>query len=77
LISTNETNKRIATTTSSNSNSNSNSNNNDNDDSNNDNNDDNNMYILTIKEIVNSDYIIVTNIDATYHGGLARFVNHR
>ena len=38
-------------------------------------------YILTIKEhIINNngidDIVMVTNIDATSHGGLARFVNH-
>ena len=34
-------------------------------------------YILTIKEhIINNELVIVTNIDATCHGGVARFVNH-
>jgi hypothetical protein len=42
-----------------------------------DNNNNNNNYILTIKEIVDNDYIIVTNVDATSYGGIARFVNHR
>ena len=35
-----------------------------------------NTYILTIKEHISDDMIIVTNVDATYYGGLARFVNH-
>lgn len=33
-------------------------------------------YVLTIKEHVSDDMIIVTNVDATHHGSLARFVNH-
>ena len=33
-------------------------------------------YILTIKEHVSDDMVIVTNVDATHYGGLARFVNH-
>lgn len=32
--------------------------------------------MLTIKEHVSDDMIIVTNVDATHHGSLARFVNH-
>jgi SET domain-containing protein len=35
-----------------------------------------NTYILTIKEHISNDMVIVTNVDATNYGGLARFVNH-
>jgi SET domain-containing protein len=35
-----------------------------------------NTYILTIKEHVSDDMVIVTNVDATQYGGIARFVNH-
>lgn len=33
-------------------------------------------YILTMKEVLPDSQILVTNIDATYRGGIARYINH-